>query len=445
MSDLAIRVENISKRYRIGLKDQVHDTFMGALTDFIRQPAKNLRNLRKLTSFADATDEADDVIWALRDISFEQKIGEVIGVIGNNGSGKSTLLKVLSRITQPTSGRAVIRGRVAALLEVGTGFHPELTGRENVYLNGSILGMTKREIDRKFDEILSFAEVEKFIDTPVKRYSSGMRVRLAFSVAAHLEPEILLVDEVLAVGDMTFQRKCLGKMDDVTSEGRTVIFVSHNMGAVSRLCHRGVFLDAGRIVSIGSIDRVVEEYTSHVLDKGTDFSFIQNVEKPVQFTRLRIMNEQEQVSARINRLESVMVEIEYIVRKEIDGAIVKMMLDGLDGTLICRSNDVDWEPGHHIARKPGIYRSVITLPGGVLNAGAFQIRMLINKEGGLVYDRQGPFYFDLSDAGTFAALGDARGRARPGVIAPEIIRWETEQIANVKGIQNGDITNRDPH
>jgi lipopolysaccharide transport system ATP-binding protein len=204
----------------------------------------------------------DDVIWALKDVSFEVKQGEVVGIIGRNGAGKSTLLKILTRITEPTSGSVKLYGRVSSLLEVGTGFHPELTGRENIYLNGAILGMRKAEINRKFDEIVEFAEIEKFLDTPVKRYSSGMYVRLAFAVAAHLEPEILLVDEVLAVGDAQFQKKCLGKMGDVSKEGRTVLFVSHNMAAISTLCSRVLLFDHGEITGIGSPQRVISDYLS---------------------------------------------------------------------------------------------------------------------------------------------------------------------------------------
>jgi len=269
MSDIAIRVENLSKRYRIGLKEEMHETLFEAVTDFVKRPVKNLRRLRRLSTFSTDGLEADDIIWALKDVSFEVKRGEVLGIIGRNGVGKSTLLKILSRITDPTEGRAIIKGRVSSLLEVGTGFHPELTGRENVYLNGTILGMRKTEIDRKFDEIVAFAEVEKYIDTPVKRYSSGMKVRLAFAVAAHLEPEILLVDEVLAVGDVGFQKKCLGKMGDVAKEGRTVLFVSHNMGAASNLCTRGVLLEGGRVAEIGPIEEVVSAYLARVQSQGS--------------------------------------------------------------------------------------------------------------------------------------------------------------------------------
>jgi lipopolysaccharide transport system ATP-binding protein len=246
VSDVAITVENLGKEYRIGTRKR-HDTLRDTLAGTFKR--SNVTTLQRDNSF-----------WALRDVSFEVKRGEVVGVIGRNGAGKSTLLKILSRITEPTTGRAVIHGRVGSLLEVGTGFHPELTGRENIYLNGAILGMRRTEIDRRFDEIVAFSEIERFLDTPVKRYSSGMYVRLAFAVAAHLEPEVLIVDEVLAVGDASFQKKCLGKMGDVAGEGRTVIFVSHNMAAVVTLCPRAMLLSDGAVAYIGETAQAVSEY-----------------------------------------------------------------------------------------------------------------------------------------------------------------------------------------
>lgn len=263
MSDIAIRVENLGKLYKIGALQRRHDTLRDRISDALLNPikkvvkiAKGQRNpIKRETSFS-----TNDYIWALKDVSFDVKRGEVIGIIGRNGAGKTTLLKILSRITEPTEGRVEIRGRVGSLLEVGTGFHPELTGRENIYLNGAILGMKKSEIERKFDEIVSFAEIDKFLDTPVKHYSSGMYVRLAFAVAAHLDPEILLVDEVLAVGDASFQKKCLGKMEDVAKEGRTVLFVSHNMGAIASLCAQGVWLHEGEIKKIGETSSVISYY-----------------------------------------------------------------------------------------------------------------------------------------------------------------------------------------
>ena len=265
MSQPVISVENLSKAYWLGQKEKTHDTLTGAVKSLALAPLRNLRRLRRLDTFSgNEKDQAvpeDDVLWALQDVSFEVAEGEVVGIIGRNGAGKSTLLKILSRITEPTSGQAVIRGRVSSLLEVGTGFHPELSGRDNVYMNGTILGMTKREIDRKFDEIVDFSGVERFLDTPVKRYSSGMQVRLAFAVAAHLEPEILIIDEVLAVGDGEFQKKCLGKMQHVAGQGRTVLFVSHNMGMITSLCQTGLLMESGGVSARRTASETVLAYS----------------------------------------------------------------------------------------------------------------------------------------------------------------------------------------
>lgn len=260
MTQPAIQVDGIGKQYQLGLRERASQTLREAVVDLARAPLRRLRHLAGRM-------EGDGTFWALRDICFDVPEGEVLGIIGHNGAGKSTLLKILSRITEPTEGRAVIHGRVASLLEVGTGFHQELSGRENVYLNGAILGMSKREIDRKFDEIVEFSGVEKFLDTPIKRYSSGMKVRLAFAVAAHLDPEILIIDEVLAVGDAEFQKKCLGKMEDVAGAGRTVLFVSHNMAAIEFLCDSGLLLETGRIAIGGPIDTVVHEYLQRTAEQ----------------------------------------------------------------------------------------------------------------------------------------------------------------------------------
>ncbi|QDT14187.1 ABC transporter ATP-binding protein [Alienimonas californiensis] len=262
MSRPAITVDCLSKAYRIGLAEDTSGSAAAKAWRLAAAPMRNLRNLARLNTH-DAED-APDLFWALKDVSFEVAEGEVVGVIGQNGAGKSTLLKVLSRIARPTRGSATIRGRVSSLLEVGTGFHPELTGRDNVYMNGTVLGMSKAEIDRKFDEIVEFSGVEKFLDTPVKRYSSGMKVRLAFAVAAHLEPEILIIDEVLAVGDAEFQARCLGKMEDVAGQGRTVLFVSHNMGAVRQLCSRGVVLQSGEKIADCEVGGALAAYSQGV-------------------------------------------------------------------------------------------------------------------------------------------------------------------------------------
>ncbi len=264
MSDIAIHCEGLGKQYRIGRRES-YKTLRDTLTDAIRDPLRRLR-----TNFQGSkiqTENGNHTIWALKDVSFEVKCGDVVGIIGRNGAGKSTLLKILSRITKPTAGYAEIHGRVGSLLEVGTGFHPELTGRENIYLNGSILGMKRDEIERKFDEIVAFSEVEKFIDTTVKHYSSGMYLRLAFAVAAHLEPEILIVDEVLAVGDAAFQKKCLGKMEDIAQEGRTVLFVSHNMNAIQRLCRQSMMLEEGQLIAFDQTMNVLAKYLASGSDE----------------------------------------------------------------------------------------------------------------------------------------------------------------------------------
>jgi lipopolysaccharide transport system ATP-binding protein len=269
MSDSIITVDRLGKLFQLNRLQQQHNTLRDALVYSLSAPVRRLRHRQPKN-----TQPSDELLWALKDISFEVSAGEAIGIIGRNGAGKSTLLKVLSRITEPTEGRAYVQGRVASLLEVGTGFHPELSGRENIYLNGAILGMRRAEIARKFDEIVAFAEIEKFLDTPVKRYSSGMYVRLAFAVAAHLEPEVLVVDEVLAVGDLAFQKKCLGKMEDVAKGGRTVLFVSHNMNAVQRLCTRSILLEHGRLVAQGPTADIVTRYLASSAGAITPASWI---------------------------------------------------------------------------------------------------------------------------------------------------------------------------
>jgi len=317
MNDFAIKVENLSKRYRIGVQEKQHDTLAEAGLAWLKSPVSNFKRLRKLSQFNEQK-QADDIIWALQDVSFDVQPGEVVGIIGNNGAGKSTLLKVLSRITPPTKGKVILNGRVASLLEVGTGFHAEMTGRENVYLNGTILGMSKPEVDDKFDEIVAFAEVEKFIDTPVKRYSSGMRMRLAFAVAAHLEPEILLVDEVLAVGDAAFQKKCLGRMENVAQSGRTVLFVTHNMDAILNLCPRSIVLGNGQITLQGDSEQAVRAYLSsfsadartadaHVLYCG-------NGERPLspsQITRIELLDTNSEPKPTVNTWDDLMIRVHY--------------------------------------------------------------------------------------------------------------------------------------
>lgn len=287
MSDNALEIHNLGKRYRIGVQEQKSETFFGALWTMISAPVRNFRKLKSLSVFK-KQDEVN-IIWAIKDINFNVAKGELVGIIGKNGAGKSTLLKVLSKITEPTVGRATINGKVSSLLEVGTGFHPDLTGRDNVYLNGTILGMTKAEIDSKFNDIVEFSGIRKFIETPVKRYSSGMKVRLAFAVSAFLDPDILIIDEVLAVGDLEFQRKCISKMNEVASAGRTVLFVSHNMAAIRTLCTRGIVLSLGKIMYDGDISEAIKLYEEDLLALSTidaNLFPIKNSEHDIQLNYL---------------------------------------------------------------------------------------------------------------------------------------------------------------
>lgn len=335
MNDSIIRVENLGKKYTLGFKKE--SSQYTTLRDIVSDRVKGLTNLTNRTK---QSNEEDSAFWALKDVSFEIKQGDRVGVVGRNGAGKSTLLKVLSRITEPTNGRVRIKGRVASLLEVGTGFHPELTGRENIYLNGAILGMSKAEIHRKFDEIVAFAEVEKFLDTPVKRYSSGMYVRLAFSVAAHLEPEILIVDEVLAVGDVKFQKKCLGKMEEVGREGRTVIFVSHNTAAIRTLCTTGILLRKGELVLQDSIGTVVDEYMSEGLARTAEAKviFSQPSDAPMWIESATVMCN-GLASNNFYTSDSISVQLSYSALQPINEPKVGWVLYSSDGSALLNANN----------------------------------------------------------------------------------------------------------
>jgi lipopolysaccharide transport system ATP-binding protein len=325
-----ISVENLSKQYRIGTK-LPYKTFREAIMNIITSPAKLFRHPMP-SALCSMPPSRDGYIWALKDVSFEVKEGEVLGIIGRNGAGKTTLLKVLSRVTEPTKGEVKIRGRVGSLLEVGTGFHPELTGRENIFLNGAILGMRKEEIKEKFDEIVAFSEVEKFLDTPMKRYSSGMYVRLAFAVAAHLEPEILLVDEVLAVGDAQFQKKCLGKMGEVSKEGRTVLFVSHNLQAIRNLCPRSIFLNNGEVISDATTEKSLSHYSQFLhrlqIDDKTAINneLVRRGGGSVRFTSVSVYDVNGKESYSFEMGETIRFKMSYKVFKEIRGLSVYIAL-----------------------------------------------------------------------------------------------------------------------
>jgi lipopolysaccharide transport system ATP-binding protein len=425
MSDIAIRVENLSKRYRIGLKEEMPDTLIAAMTNWFKSPLANFRQLRKLSHFSDNGYDPEDIIWALKDVSFEVKQGEVIGIIGRNGAGKSTLLKVLSRITEPTSGRAIINGRVSSLLEVGTGFHPELTGRENVYLNGTVLGMSKQEVGRKFDEIIDFSGVEKFIDTPVKRYSSGMKVRLAFAVAAHLEPEILMVDEVLAVGDAEFQKKCLGKMEGIAQTGRTVLFVSHHMDMIRALCSRCVLLNDGRIHLDGEPAEVIQNYLKALNQQAKHpyFEVEEDKHLPLQITRGRILNVDGKLQNSFDIFEQITIDYDYVVRKRTYGAIIYFELNR-NGSLLFRSFDSDKDMGKLEERQPGIYNCSITLPSPLLKPGQYSITSGISIPYGMSVQRlEESLFFEVelnSDSSAFLSYSANRS----GLIAVPL-DWQT--------------------
>ena len=378
MSDIAIKVEDLGKRYTIGATAERYETLRDSIARSISAPVRGIRN--RLKSRADGghhLQQDPPHIWALRHLSFDVRKGQVIGVIGRNGAGKSTLLKILSRVTEPSEGYAEIHGRVGSLLEVGTGFHPELTGRENIYLNGAILGMARSEIDKKFDEIVAFSEVEKFIDTPVKRYSSGMYLRLAFSVAAHLEPEILVVDEVLAVGDAEFQRKCLGKMSNVAEEGRTVLFVSHNMSAILRLTEESLVLDKGSLIMRAPSQKAVEHYLSSGYAQVGERTWAQEEIPPdaYPFTPrlVRVRDHHGRVVDTLRSSEPITIEIEYSLAAPLTGLRVGVYLMTTHGEFVFTSFDTDSSDSYeqHRSRQVGTYRSCCQIPADFLNEGRY--------------------------------------------------------------------------
>ncbi|MCF4967951.1 ABC transporter ATP-binding protein [Nostoc sp. CMAA1605] len=366
MSDTVIRVENLGKKYIIGHQTQEKYT---ALRDVIANGAKGLFKSLRNQKFKPANYQEE--FWALKDVSFEIKQGDRVGIIGRNGAGKSTLLKILSRITEPTQGNIKIKGRVASLLEVGTGFHPELTGRENIYLNGAILGMSKVEIKRKFDEIVAFAEVEKFLDTPVKRYSSGMYVRLAFAVAAHLEPEILIVDEVLAVGDAQFQKKCLGKMEEVGKEGRTVLFVSHQMATVTTLCQRAIWLLNGQVHQEGNSDWITSKYLIHGSELSGDITLTaQNQDPRFYFKRISLLNSNNKITSVFDVKEAIKICLEYCSIKPAKNLEITIRVYNSSGIPIFSINR---SSSLKIEVSPGNYIAEIELPANFLVPDTYTI------------------------------------------------------------------------
>jgi len=419
MGDIAIRVQGISKQYRIGKKEQ-YKTLRDTLASTFTVPFQRARRLLRGEGLNIA--ERDEMIWALKDISVELRRGEAIGVIGANGSGKSTFLKILSRITEPTTGFAEIYGRVGSLLEVGTGFHPELTGRENTYLNGAILGMKRAEIDRKFDEIVAFSEVERFIDTPVKHYSSGMYLRLAFAVAAHLDPEILLVDEVLAVGDAGFQKKCLGKMGSVTKEGRTVLLVSHNMGAIAQLCARTVHLEQGRLKCVGPSAEVVSAYLSSSVGADVKSSWFNDSSKPnhaeVRFSSARLLSVDEQPLSVVRFDNAFFVEIAYAVAVPIRDLSISYKVHDTQGNLVFEAMDTDMPEWKGRVREPGQYRSICEVLPSFLKPGRYRISLGSFVEHVKMIEKQeSVLSFDVSEVGYPLNPG------RLGIVSP-VLQWK---------------------
>ena len=421
----------LSKRYRIGVRERSHDTLGGALTDLALRPVRNLRRLRELSTFDDS-EARDDVIWALNDVSLEVERGEIVGVIGRNGSGKSTLIKILSRITSPTRGRVELSGRVGALLEVGTAFHPDLTGRENVYLNGSVLGMRKKEIEARFDEIVGFSEVEKFIDMPVKRFSTGMALRLAFSVAAHLEAEILLVDEVLAVGDVKFQEKCVGKMQDVTTTmGRTVLFVSHNMGSVQRLCDRAILLHDGEMLLSGPTREVVSGYLGLGAERLGERVWNDVSSAPgddtARIRAVRMLDDRGDLSTDFDVRDPVYVQMEYSLLRDVESLNVTLEFRNERGELVFVSTDDSAAAAPDHVREAGLYRSTCRIPSDLLNNG--QMFVLAKLADGV------RTHAERSDVVTFNVLDSmdpegARGSYPadwPATAVRPRLQWESER------------------
>ena len=439
-----IRAENLSKCYRINHADpgRRERTLLGDLARLAGRPLRRL--------WGGAADRVED-FWALRGVSFEVERGEVLGIIGKNGAGKSTLLKILSQITRPTAGRVRVRGRLSSLLEVGTGFHPELTGRENVYLNGSILGMSRREIGRKFDQIVAFAEVEQFLDTPVKRYSSGMYVRLAFAVAAHLEPDILIIDEVLAVGDLAFQKKCLGMMGDLGRDGRTVLVVSHSMSTVVTLCGRALLLSAGRVVAEGRPTDVVERYLSQAGPVGGELSWPDPAKAPggdvVRLQAVRVFPEDSPVPrADIDIAKDVLVEITYRVLQDGVRLCPGVWLRDSYGSVVLSTNNgkgccLQEDPWNSRPYPAGTYRSVCRIPKFFLNDKAYQIAAFVSSpEGSFHAFVEEGLGFTVHDSGDMR--GDFSGEWI-GVVRPKL-EWQTQRCApadlrSEDGVEDGRV------
>jgi len=429
MRDIVIQVENLGKRYRIGGHNDAYGTLRDALASAVQTPVRILRK--------DGRNSSQE-IWALQDVSFEVSRGEVLGIIGRNGAGKSTLLKVLSRVTHPTTGRAKIHGRVGSLLEVGTGFHPELTGRENIYLNGAILGMKKNEIQRKFDEIVEFAELQKFLDTPVKRYSSGMYMRLAFSVAAHLEPEILVVDEVLAVGDAAFQKKCLGQMGKEAKKGRTVLFVSHNMVALQSLCNRVIWLHKGQVMDEGQPAPVISKYLRAFVSGLTEQAWNDPATAPgndkVRIYHVCVRPEGGKPSDPITMRTQIIMEFEFWNFMQDAYLEPNFQLITEQGIVAFASSPTDKDGWHRRPSPIGLFRCKCYIPGDLLIAGQYRVILSIIKDSHyVIYQQEDILAFDVQDA---PDLREAWYGEMVGVVRP-LLKWTTELVESGSNIASG--------
>lgn len=387
--EISIRAEGIGKTYKIGRRAYGSQTFREMLAEVVSKPFRR-RSAEKCI-------DKDQIYWALRDVGFTIRFGETVGIIGRNGAGKSTLLKIVSRITEPTVGCVKLRGRVASLLEVGTGFHPELTGRENIFLNGAILGMTRKEIRRRFDEIVTFASIERFLDTPVKHYSSGMYVRLGFAVAAYLESEILIVDEVLAVGDAEFQSRCLGKMNEIAGSGRTVLLVSHNMSAIRKLCNRALLLEQGRVRFEGRCEDAIQEYLSDGQGAKGMVEFEPTLGKAAQISYIGILGSREKPTTHLDSGEPHRICIGYRVVKRIADHRVVLKVLAADGETIFTSTSRDLS-SVHAPLEPGEYKATMELPGKLLAGGKYYVSCVLGQPGVETYDvKDGVLSFTIED------------------------------------------------
>jgi lipopolysaccharide transport system ATP-binding protein len=422
----AIAIENLSKKYIIGHQKDDRYRYM-ALRDVLASGAKRIA--RKLCHpFEEPTnDPALEEFWALKDVSLDVQEGDRVGIIGRNGAGKSTLLKILSRITEPTSGKITIKGRVASLLEVGTGFHPELTGRENIFLNGAILGMSKIEIKGKFDEIVAFAEVEKFLDTPVKRYSSGMYVRLAFAVAAHLEPEVLIIDEVLAVGDALFQKKCLGKMQDFSTQGRTILFVSHNMGVINALCNKGILLHMGQVAASGTVENAVAGYMKRsITEGGHQFvkSEAEKLDAKAYVLEACVLGPQGEPSPTVFVDQNCFIRLAWRLNVRVPFLRVGIEIIDSTGVVVLSSMDTDTTDLHGKPREPGVFHETVKICSFLLMPGNYMVKLFAGMPGlERIMEIDNLLAFEVIDNHTH--LFSVGGKRRSGYIATPL-QWEVQ-------------------